>query len=384
MNQHDLSEIKRRLNPDKRNPSLICGCYVDYIGNPITSFELPVATLYEQENENYMSIFRKVLSGQIGQTLTPLAFPAESDDLLLRVRDTELNDEESLQALFTRLIAGIRAEHPDLQSVEEAQTADNWLILLLHDHMDVRNRNVNREIDYENSDRPFSYILCAVCPVKRDKSALRYDPSDSIFRERAPEWLAGAPVLGFLFPLFEDGAADVNTILFFSKDSRDAHEAFLKAAFNVEAVMPAAEQTENFQMLLAQSLGTECSLDVIQEMHEAVTGLIEEQDKNAEPLMLTRKDVARVLTDGGVSPERVEAFQEGFDATFGAGAMIPAVNLVTPKQFKVDLPSVSIKVDPKQADLLETRVIDGRSYLLIPIDGDISVNGQPVFASPQK
>lgn len=384
MNQHDLSEIKRRLNPDKRNPSLICGCYVDYIGNPITSFELPVATLYEQENENYMSIFRKVLSGQIGQTLTPLAFPAESDDLLLRVRDTELNDEESLQALFTRLIAGIRAEHPDLQSVEEAQTADNWLILLLHDHMDVRNRDVNREIDYENSDRSFSYILCAVCPVKRDKSALRYDPSDSIFRERAPEWLAGAPVLGFLFPLFEDGAADVNTILFFSKDSRDAHEAFLKAAFNVEAVMPAAEQTENFQMLLAQSLGTECSLDVIQEMHEAVTGLIEEQDKNAEPLMLTRKDVARVLTDGGVSPERVEAFQEGFDATFGAGAMIPAVNLVTPKQFKVDLPSVSIKVDPKQADLLETRVIDGRSYLLIPIDGDISVNGQPVFASPQK
>ena len=30
-------------------------------------------------------------------------------------------------------------------------------------------------------------------------------------------------------------------------------------------------------------------------------------------------------------------------------------------------------------DLLETRTIDGLSYLLIPIDGDISVNGQPVF-----
>ena len=54
---------------------------------------------------------------------------------------------------------------------------------------------------------------------------------------------------------------------------------------------------------------------------------------------------------------------------------------MTPKQFKVDLPSVSIKVDPKQADLLETRVIDGRSYLLIPIEGDIAVNGQPVFAT---
>ena len=380
MNQRDLAEIKRRLNPDKRNPSLILGCYVDHVGNPITSFELPVATLYEQENEKYMSIFKKVLSGQIGQTLTPIAYPAEEDDLLLRVRDSALKDEDSVSELFTKLIAGIRAEHPDMQSVEDAQTADNWLILLMHDDLDVRRRDTNGEIDYENSDRAFSYILCAVCPVKQEKSALRYDPDDSIFRNRAPGWMAGAPALGFLFPLYEDGAADVNTILFFSRDSRDSHEAFLKAAFNLEAVMPAAEQTENFQALLAQSLGTECSLELVQEMHEAVSDMIAGQEKDDEPLMLSKQDVARVLTDGGVSEERVEAFRNGFDAAFGAGTVLPAVNVVAPKQFKVDLPSVSIKVDPKQADLLETRVIDGRSYLLIPIDGDISVNGQPVFA----
>ena len=368
MNQQDLTEIKRRLNPDKRNPSLICGCYVDHLSNPITSFVLPVGTLYEQENEKYMSIFRKTLSGQIGQTLTPIAYPAEEDDLLLRARDTALNDEGVLQELFTKLIAGLRAEHPDMQSVEDAQNADNWLILLTHDDMDVRKRDVNGEMDYENSDRAFSYILCAICPVKQEKTALRYDPTDSVFHQRAPEWLAGAPVMGF------------HTILFFSKDAGDAHVDFLKAAFNLEAVMPATEQTESFQTLLAQSLGTECSLNVVQEMHEVVSGLIEEQGKDDEPLTLSKQDVARMLMDGGVSAERVEAFRNGFDATFGERAVLPAVNVVAPKQFKVDLPSVSIKVDPKQADLLETRVIDGRSYLLIPIDGDISVNGQPVFA----
>ena len=379
MNLRDLAEIRRRLNPDKRHPSLIYGCYVDYIGNPITSFAVPVATLYENENEKYMALFKKVLSGQLGQTLNPIALPAESIGLLMKARDTGMKNEEVMQELFSRMIAGIRAEHPDMQSVEDAQNAENWLILMLHDDLDVRKRDVNDEIDYENSDRSFSYCLCAVCPVKRDKPALRYVPSDGMFHERAPEWLAGVPVMGFLFPLYEGGAADVNTMLFFSKDCNEAHEAFLKAAFDADAVMPAAEQTENFQSLLAQTLGTECSLDVVQEMHEAVSTLIEEQDKDAEPLMLSKQDVARVLTDGGISPERVEAFQEGFDKTFGAGAALPAVNVVTPKQFKVDLPSVSIKVDPKQADLLETRVIDGRSYLLIPIDGDIAVNGQPVF-----
>ena len=386
MNLHDLSELKRRLNPDKRNPSVIIGSYVDYIGNPITGFQLSVAELYDRENEKYMALFKKVLSGQIGQNLLPVGFPVDQDGSvsetclkLIQARDTGLRDEETAQWLLERLTAGIRAEHPDMQSVSDAQQAENWLILLMHDAMDVRSRSRDGEADPENSDRAFSYLLCAICPVKQDKPALRYDPADGVFHERAPEWLASAPAMGFLFPLYEGGSADVNTMLFFSKDCNDAHEAFLKAAFNADAVMPAAEQTENFQSLLAQTLGTECSLDVVQEMHEVVSTLIEEQEKDAEPLLLSKQDVAKVLADGGVSPERVEAFQDGFDKTFGTGAALPAVNVIAPKQFKVDLPSVSIKVDPKQADLLETRVIDGRSYLLIPIDGDISVNGQPVF-----
>ena len=387
MNQHDLSEIKRRLNPDKRNPTLICGCYVDHVGNPITRFELPVRTLYEQENQKYMAIFKKVLSGQIGQNLMPIAFPVEDNPsasgisrLFLQARDSGLNDADAVEEIFTRLIAGIRAEHPDTQSVEEAQKADNWLVLLLHDTMDVRHRGKDGEMDSENADLSFCYILCAICPVRQDKPALRYDPQDSIFHERTSEWLAGSPSLGFLFPLYEDGAADVNTMIFFSRDSNDAHQAFLEASFGLEALMPAGEQTDQFQSVLVQSLGTKCSLEVVQEMHEAVSSLMAEQDKDAEPLMLSRNDVAKVLQSSGVSEEKVEAFQQGFDQVFGAGAVLPAVNVVQPKQFRVDLPSVSIKVDPEHTDLLETRTIDGRSYLLIPIEGDIAVNGQPVFA----
>ena len=381
MNPKDLAELKRRLNPDKRNPSVICGYYVDHVGSPITAFELNVGTLFEQENERYMSLFRRVLSGQIGQNLIPIGFEPDNPDYetLLRVRAGALNDGEANQRLFARLIAGIQAEHPDTQSVEEAQKADNWLILLMNDTMDVRRRNSNDEIDYENSDGSFNYILCAVCPVKQDKTALRYDAQDGLFRERLAEWIVGNPALGFLFPLYEGGAADVNTILFYSRDQHDAHGRFLEAAFNVQAIMPASEQTDTFQTVLAQSLGTDCSLEVVQEMHETVSGMIAEQNRDDEPLMLSGQDVARMLTESGVPEEKVEAFQNGYDQVFGAGTVLPAVNVVAPKQFRVDLPSISIKVDPEQADQLETRTIDGRSYLLIPIDGDISVNGQPVF-----
>jgi len=49
--------------------------------------------------------------------------------------------------------------------------------------------------------------------------------------------------------------------------------------------------------------------------------------------------------------------------------------VVAPKQFKVSTPSVSIQVDPERSDLIETRIIDGRPYIMVLADGDVEVNG---------
>ncbi|MBO4884600.1 MAG: DUF4317 family protein, partial [Clostridia bacterium] len=51
------------------------------------------------------------------------------------------------------------------------------------------------------------------------------------------------------------------------------------------------------------------------------------------------------------------------------------VNIVEPKQFSVKLPDVVIKIAPERADLIETRVIDGRKYLLILAEEGVEVNG---------
>ena len=61
MNQRDLSEIKRRLNPDRRNPTLLCGCYISGDGRVIASFAQLVGAMPQEENEKYMAIFRRCL-----------------------------------------------------------------------------------------------------------------------------------------------------------------------------------------------------------------------------------------------------------------------------------------------------------------------------------
>ena len=70
--------------------------------------------------------------------------------------------------------------------------------------------------------------------------------------------------------------------------------------------------------------------------------------------------------------------EEKYEETFGQQAAIPAVNMVTPKQFKIETPNVSIKVSPEHSDLVETRMIDGRYYIMILADGDVEVNGMRI------
>ena len=112
-------------------------------------------------------------------------------------------------------------------------------------------------------------------------------------------------------------------------------------------------------------------------MHETVSSMIEERkaDKSADPLKLTRQDVKDVLESSGVSQEKMDAFDHQYTEAFGAYTELPAVNMVTPKSFKVNTPSVTINVDPAHSDLIETRIIDGRRYILVLADGDVAVNG---------
>ena len=54
MNQRDFSELRRRLNPDRHNPSVIRGCYVTHDGQMISTFAQPVFGMAQEENEKYI------------------------------------------------------------------------------------------------------------------------------------------------------------------------------------------------------------------------------------------------------------------------------------------------------------------------------------------
>ena len=105
--------------------------------------------------------------------------------------------------------------------------------------------------------------------------------------------------------------------------------------------------------------------------------MIEEHkaEKIEEPLVMTKSDAGDMLRFCGMEEEKVTAFEKKFEEAFGADTALTPANIADKKQMRVEMPDVEIKVATGCSDLVETRVIDGKKYVLIRVDGDVTVNG---------
>lgn len=378
MNEKEISEIRRRLRPDKNNITHIYGCYVNEKREVISLFDQPLALSSQEESESYLALFKRTLSGAPGKNLIDVEFStgqvADSEEhrLLMALRNSALKDENALRAFYQRVVKDLALE-------------GNYLILLAHDTYDVPYRAKDGERLDDASSEVFSYILCSICPVKMTKPALGYDLSENEFHSRRADWVVSSPELGFLFPAFTDRAGDLYHALYYSRNLTQSHQEFVEAVFRAGLPMPAAIQKETFEALLGDTLADECSYDVVQAVHEQLCERIEMHKANREeqPPLVTKHEVRAILEANGVSDSRAAVFDEKFDAQFGAGADLSPRNLVDDKQFEIRTPDVVIHVSPERSDLIETRVINGTKYILICADEGVEVNGVAIHISDE-
>ena len=138
-----------------------------------------------------------------------------------------------------------------------------------------------------------------------------------------------------------------------------------------------AEQKETFQQILQDTLEEECSLEVVQNVHDQLRQCIEmhKEAKVAEPLMVSKEQVKTALEESGVSESRIAKFSIDYDETFGFDAELHPKNIIDNRKFEIHTPDVSIKVSPERSDLIETRVIGGVKYIMICADENVEVNG---------
>ena len=377
MNKKEVAEIRRQYVPERCTISRICGCYVDAEKNIKTTMKEAFLSLPEDDAFKYFTIFKKTLSGTVGRNLVNLDFPLEEEhegghqEFLLKLRNSKLKDYALVEEFYNRII-------------DTFPFGENYYIILIHVAYDVPGKATDGTEMYDASDNVFEYLLCSLCPVHLSKPGLGYNEAKNCIENRIQDWIVDQPMKGFLFPAFNDRYTDIHSMLYYTKNATDLQEDFLKNMFGCTRIpLDADSQKETFNCLIADTLGTDCDYSVVKNIHEILNEKIEEFKDSPEPLELGKQDVRRLFEDSGVPDSRMEDFDQCYDEEVGEQTTFLATNIASSRKFNIETPDVVVKVNPEAADLVETRIIDGRQCLVIAINEHVEVNGISIAVAPE-
>lgn len=368
MIKQEVNELKRLYTPSNCSITRICGCYVDGEKNRKTEFKEAFLSLPEEEIFKYFELLRKTLSGTLGKNLLNLDFPLSSEEaegtqeFLLKLRDSKLKDEELLSQFYDRIISSY-------------EYVGNYLILIIHDAYDVPGKTTDGLTMEDASDSVFEYVLCCICPVNLSKPGLSYDAAANEFHNRIRDWVVEMPECGFLFPSFNDRASDIHSTLYYSKNPEEPHQEFVTDILGCSLPLTAGSQKETFQTLIEETLGEDADYEVVKSIHENLTEMIEEHKEIPEPLTLDKKQVKTLFEKSGVEEEKLETFDQLYDAAAGETTSLLVNNVANTRNFEVKTPDVVIKVNPERADLVTAMTVEGKRCLVIELSDQVEVNG---------
>lgn len=372
MNKKEIAELKRLFHPDRTPITRVCGCYVDGEKNKKAHTKEAFLSLPEEEMFKYFEIFKKTLSGTIGRNLLDMEFPLTQEagggtqEFLMRLKASQLKDEELLEEFYDKII-------------DTLMIPDHYYIVLIHGMYDIPKKGTDNLEMFDASDDVYEFLLCSICPVKLTKPGLCYNEDTNAIEQRIRDWFVEVPMTGFLFPAFTDRNTDIHNVLYYSKNPEELNAEFARMLLGVEMPLSAASQKETFNSMIVETLQDECTFEAVKTIHETLNELMEEHKDDPNPVFLDKNDVKRLLYDNGASDEKLEQFDDDFEQAGGDNQTELFVsNVINRRKFEIKTPNITINVKPECADLIETRIIDGRSYFLIPADDSVEVNGIPV------
>ena len=369
MNKKEINEIKKNFSDD-------CGFFT--INRVVTAFvdaekniKCKTNRLYniieQDESELILANLKKVLSGRIGANLLEYGFPRDqyleggSQMMLYNTLKSKFADDEITDNFISQI-------------VEKVEYLSTYTIFAAHCTYSVFSKNKAGDLD-EEADNDYNFIITAICPVNLRIDGLIYsDTKNAIIKKESSDRIVELPTDGFLYPLFNDRAADVNGVLYYTKNAKKPNTSMIEEFLGCEFVMTSQNEKEVFHSILGNVVGDELDYDLITTVNDKIQSLIDQTAHETEVTTVDDKKLSSILWESGVSQEKLEQLPKVYEQAMGAKPMT-AVNLVE-KKTVVSVPSITVNIGKDAVDKVKTRIVDGRKCLVIALDDpEISING---------
>ena len=191
MNEKEIAEIRRHYRYDRSNITRIGGCEVNKNKEIISEFDQSIGMMSEEDANGMLGLLKKALSGSIGRNLLEINFTtdqvnnSEKYALISKLKASGIKDAELRAELYNKII-------------ESFEFDGSYIIILGYDEFDVFDMSADA-MEQSESTSVFSYMICAICPIKEGKVQMSYYSPEKCFRSVTSDSVVSRPEFGLVF-----------------------------------------------------------------------------------------------------------------------------------------------------------------------------------------
>lgn len=274
----EIAEIKSTW----KGGNLCCDRYA-YGYKPMESSDIalkesaPFLALDETAIQRHTALIRKMLVNDIDNRILRVPFVGQAPELLARLRESRLTDDEALEQLCGEILSG-------------AGHTAGYVVLFYHSVYDIPCRGTDGA-DQGESDAVYDFITCLICPVKKTKETLAVEGGE--IHLTTPDRVIGAPAAGFIWPAFTGRSPDPDSMIIYNADAKDPKYHLFEDILRVRAFLTTAEIRAELEIIVGGYVTSAAKQDYLLKITAALG------EKDPEQLIDSREfaDVLRVVPE---------------------------------------------------------------------------------------
>lgn len=335
----------------------------------------PFQMLELETQELFLKNFKKVLTGYLDSKLFELRFqkdiPGSTQTILWDGLQTETSDDwtNHMMLIVEKMFANSAYEFDTMVTFIRGEF-----------RKPTKKRDPESELGGDDEVYSNEFILCSLNKTDQPKKGLLFDYIEKLFKPNNafdPIINLDSPLSGFMFPAFNDNAADVNHILYCAGKINQPDYRFIEEVLNCEDIITAAESKDSFEVILNKVIGDEVDSEVISNVYEEIDKIVQENEEKeeSESPMLDHRDIERILEVSGVENVDTAKVQHAFKAVVDDEKHeFKASNLI-PKSIKIETKVANVTINPKDLKNIKYITYQGKRCLLLEVDEDVMIEG---------
>ena len=371
MDKKGIQEIKKCFKKEDCRIDRIRSCFISEEGEVLSRFSDSFYALEDEEMHKYCALFKQALSGKFGRELYTLDFPLSEEETggkqagLYRLNESALKDEGLCENFFQK----IQESYP---------IPGKKLLILAHGVYDVPKKGTDGIIMEDASDNVYSFTLFLLCPVSLLKEGLCFDKEKDSFIARSEDFVVQKPELSFLYPAFHDRGTDIHSLLYRAKKREEGLDYLTEELFGISLPYGEKEQKGQFSAIVQKVLKENCHFENVRVLQEELQELKEQGKDEEKEQTISKSRLKQLLENAGATEEGLANFSALYDESLGENDSSFYTENLIHNSLQLKSENLQLKIKNEVSAILESKIIDGKEYLLIPVSDNLEVNGIPI------